>query len=193
MKRYTLTLAIVSAFAAFVFAGPEPIASSSKEMKAVVQPMPPPCPSWTGFYVGGNLGYALAPIVSFGLGAAFGWSIPMAFAAVQGAALGGGVSEQPFLVDGEAGDVVVAEGGGSPHVDSRIVHRGDALGMFPEGTRQEREPGPVLPGAAMIAVQEGAPVVCGAIHGTQKYKVGNLAPRRPFAVCRMPSSAVPMS
>ena len=47
-----------------------------------------------------------------------------------------------------------------------IVHRGDALGMFPEGTRQEREPGPVMPGAAMIAVQEGAPVVCGAIHGS---------------------------
>src|SRR5689334_22068036 len=33
-----------------------------------------------------------------------------------------------------------------------VVRRGDALGMFPEGTRQEREPGPVLPGAAMLAV-----------------------------------------
>ncbi|MDX6401765.1 MAG: 1-acyl-sn-glycerol-3-phosphate acyltransferase [Gaiellaceae bacterium] len=57
-----------------------------------------------------------------------------------------------------------------------IVHRGDALGMFPEGTRQEREPGPVLPGAAMIAVQEGAPVVCGAIHGSQFWKPGNFHP-----------------
>jgi 1-acyl-sn-glycerol-3-phosphate acyltransferase len=57
-----------------------------------------------------------------------------------------------------------------------IVRRGDALGMFPEGTRQEREPGPVLPGAAMIAVQEGAPVVCGAIHGTQYWRPGNFHP-----------------
>src|SRR6478752_54702 len=57
-----------------------------------------------------------------------------------------------------------------------IVHRGDALGMFPEGTRQELEPGPVLPGAAMIAVQEGAPVVCGAIHGSQFWKPGNFRP-----------------
>jgi 1-acyl-sn-glycerol-3-phosphate acyltransferase len=57
-----------------------------------------------------------------------------------------------------------------------VVRRGDALGMFPEGTRQEREPGPVLPGAAMIAVQEGAPVVCGAIHGTQDWRFGNFHP-----------------
>ncbi len=57
-----------------------------------------------------------------------------------------------------------------------IVHRGDALGMFPEGTRQEREPGTVLPGAAMIAVQEGAPVVCGAIHGSQDWRFGNFHP-----------------
>ena len=27
--------------------------------------------------VGGNLGYALAPIVSFGLGVAFGWRIAL--------------------------------------------------------------------------------------------------------------------
>ena len=57
-----------------------------------------------------------------------------------------------------------------------IVHRGDALGMFPEGTRQAREPGTVLPGAAMIAVQEGAPVVCGAIHGSQDWRLGNFHP-----------------
>jgi 1-acyl-sn-glycerol-3-phosphate acyltransferase len=57
-----------------------------------------------------------------------------------------------------------------------IVQRGDALGMFPEGTRQELEPGTVLPGAAMIAVQEGAPVVCGAIHGSQFWKPGNFHP-----------------
>ena len=54
-----------------------------------------------------------------------------------------------------------------------VVRRGDALGMFPEGTRQEREPGPVRSGAAMIAVQEAVPVVCGAIHGTQDWRFGN--------------------
>jgi len=57
-----------------------------------------------------------------------------------------------------------------------IVRRGDVLGMFPEGTRQKREPGPVLPGAAMIAVQEGVPVVCGAIEGTEDWKLGNFHP-----------------
>jgi 1-acyl-sn-glycerol-3-phosphate acyltransferase len=57
-----------------------------------------------------------------------------------------------------------------------VVRRGDALGMFPEGTRQEREPGPVRSGAAMIAVQEGVPVVCGAIHGTQDWRLGNFRP-----------------
>lgn len=57
-----------------------------------------------------------------------------------------------------------------------VVRRGDALGMFPEGTRQKREPGPVLPGAAMIAVQEGAPVVCAAIHGSQDWRFGSFQP-----------------
>ena len=57
-----------------------------------------------------------------------------------------------------------------------VVRRGDALGMFPEGTRQAREPGEVRPGAAMIAVQEHAPVVCGAIHGSQYWKLGNWHP-----------------
>jgi 1-acyl-sn-glycerol-3-phosphate acyltransferase len=57
-----------------------------------------------------------------------------------------------------------------------VVRRGDALGMFPEGTRQKREPGEVRSGAAMIAVQEQVPVVCGAIHGTQDWKFGNFHP-----------------
>jgi 1-acyl-sn-glycerol-3-phosphate acyltransferase len=57
-----------------------------------------------------------------------------------------------------------------------IVRRGDALGMFPEGTRQEREPGPVRSGAALIAVQEQVPVVCGAIHGSQDWRFGNFHP-----------------
>jgi 1-acyl-sn-glycerol-3-phosphate acyltransferase len=57
-----------------------------------------------------------------------------------------------------------------------IVRRGDTLGMFPEGTRQPREPGPVLPGAAMVAIQEGVPVVCCAIEGTQRWRLGNFGP-----------------
>jgi 1-acyl-sn-glycerol-3-phosphate acyltransferase len=57
-----------------------------------------------------------------------------------------------------------------------VVRRGDALGMFPEGTRQKREPGPIRSGAAMIAVQEQAPVVCGAIHGSQDWRFGNRHP-----------------
>jgi 1-acyl-sn-glycerol-3-phosphate acyltransferase len=57
-----------------------------------------------------------------------------------------------------------------------VVRRGDALGMFPEGTRQAREPGPVRSGAAMIAVQEQTPVVCGAIHGSQDWRFGNWHP-----------------
>lgn len=57
-----------------------------------------------------------------------------------------------------------------------VVQNGNALGMFPEGTRQKREPGPVLPGAAMIAIQERVPVVCGAIHGSQDWRLGNFQP-----------------
>lgn len=75
-----------------------------------------------------------------------------------------------------------------------VVRRGDALGMFPEGTRQEREPGPVRSGAAMIAVSEGAPVVCGAIHGSQDWRFGNFHPvsiafSEPFEVSRHPRSS----
>jgi 1-acyl-sn-glycerol-3-phosphate acyltransferase len=58
-----------------------------------------------------------------------------------------------------------------------VVRSGDALGVFVEGTRQRSGvPGRVQPGAAMVALQEDVPVVCGAIHGSQKWKVGNLAP-----------------
>jgi 1-acyl-sn-glycerol-3-phosphate acyltransferase len=58
----------------------------------------------------------------------------------------------------------------------QVVARGDLLGMFPEGTRQEREPGEVKPGAAMVAIQEGVPVVCGAIHGSQGWRFGSFQP-----------------
>jgi 1-acyl-sn-glycerol-3-phosphate acyltransferase len=58
-----------------------------------------------------------------------------------------------------------------------IVRNGDALGVFAEGTRQRAGvPGPVQPGAAMVALNEGVPVVCGAIHGSQTWTPRNLAP-----------------
>ena len=58
-----------------------------------------------------------------------------------------------------------------------VVRSGEALGVFVEGTRQRSGvPGPAQPGAAMVALQEGVPVVCGAIHGSQRWKVGNFAP-----------------
>ena len=50
----------------------------------------------------------------------------------------------------------------------RIVADGHALGLFVEGTRQRSGvPGEVQPGAAMVALQEGVPIVPVAIHGSQ--------------------------
>jgi 1-acyl-sn-glycerol-3-phosphate acyltransferase len=58
-----------------------------------------------------------------------------------------------------------------------VVRNGDALGVFVEGTRQRSAvPGHVQPGAAMVALQENVPVICAAIHGSQRWKVGNFAP-----------------
>ena len=58
-----------------------------------------------------------------------------------------------------------------------VVHDGNVLGVFVEGTRQKSGvPGHVQPGAAMAALQENVPVVCAAIHGSQRWKVGNFAP-----------------
>lgn len=57
-----------------------------------------------------------------------------------------------------------------------IVRNGHALGMFAEGTRQRSGvPGVVQPGAAMVAINEGVPVVPAAIH-SQTWKPGNFAP-----------------
>jgi 1-acyl-sn-glycerol-3-phosphate acyltransferase len=56
----------------------------------------------------------------------------------------------------------------------RIVSEGKALGLFVEGTRQRSGvPGPIQPGAAMVALQEDVPVVPVAIHGTQAWKPGS--------------------
>ncbi len=62
-----------------------------------------------------------------------------------------------------------------------VVREGDVLGVFAEGTRQRSGvPGEVQPGAAMVAIQEGVPVVCGAIDGTQDWKLTQ--PRRGAAI-----------
>jgi 1-acyl-sn-glycerol-3-phosphate acyltransferase len=58
-----------------------------------------------------------------------------------------------------------------------VVRDGHVLGIFVEGTRQKSGvPGEAQPGAAMVAVQEGVPVVCGAIYGSEQWKLGNFAP-----------------
>jgi 1-acyl-sn-glycerol-3-phosphate acyltransferase len=57
------------------------------------------------------------------------------------------------------------------------AREGRVVGLFVEGTRNTAgRPGAAQPGAAMIAVQEGVPVVPIAIYGTQFWKVGNFAP-----------------
>jgi 1-acyl-sn-glycerol-3-phosphate acyltransferase len=58
-----------------------------------------------------------------------------------------------------------------------VVREGHVLGVFVEGTRQRSGvPGDAQPGAAMVALQEDVPVVCGAIYGSQQWKLGNFAP-----------------
>jgi 1-acyl-sn-glycerol-3-phosphate acyltransferase len=58
-----------------------------------------------------------------------------------------------------------------------IVSGGNALGMFAEGTRQTAGiPGVVQPGAAMVAITEGAPLVPAAIHGSFTWRLGNFRP-----------------
>jgi 1-acyl-sn-glycerol-3-phosphate acyltransferase len=59
----------------------------------------------------------------------------------------------------------------------QIVREGHALGMFVEGTRQRSGvPGTVQPGAAMVALTEGVPLIPIAVHGSQRWRVGNFAP-----------------
>jgi 1-acyl-sn-glycerol-3-phosphate acyltransferase len=56
------------------------------------------------------------------------------------------------------------------------VRDNDVLGLFIEGTRQKSGvPGKPMPGAAMIAISEGVPVIPAAIHGSQTWKLGNRA------------------
>lgn len=59
----------------------------------------------------------------------------------------------------------------------QVVHDGNALGLFVEGTRQRSgAPGMVQPGAAMVALQESVPVVPAAIYGSHEWKPGNFHP-----------------
>ena len=58
-----------------------------------------------------------------------------------------------------------------------VVREGQTLGVFVEGTRQRSGvPGVAQPGAAMVALQEDVPLVCGAIYGSVEWKLGNFAP-----------------
>jgi 1-acyl-sn-glycerol-3-phosphate acyltransferase len=58
-----------------------------------------------------------------------------------------------------------------------IVRNGHALGMFAEGTRQRSGvPGPIQAGAAMVAINEGVPLIPVAIHGSQHWRLGNFKP-----------------
>jgi 1-acyl-sn-glycerol-3-phosphate acyltransferase len=58
-----------------------------------------------------------------------------------------------------------------------IVRDGNALGMFAEGTRQRSGfPGTVQPGSAMVAINEGVPVVPVGIHGSHTWRLGNFRP-----------------
>jgi 1-acyl-sn-glycerol-3-phosphate acyltransferase len=57
------------------------------------------------------------------------------------------------------------------------VRRNELLGMFVEGTRQRSgEPGEAKPGAAMVAIQEGVPVLPAAIYGSQRWRLGSRVP-----------------
>jgi 1-acyl-sn-glycerol-3-phosphate acyltransferase len=51
------------------------------------------------------------------------------------------------------------------------VRQNHLLGMFVEGTRQRSGvPGEAKPGAAMVAIQEGVPIVPAAVHGSQVWR-----------------------
>jgi 1-acyl-sn-glycerol-3-phosphate acyltransferase len=57
------------------------------------------------------------------------------------------------------------------------VRNNELLGLFVEGTRQRAGvPGKAKAGAAMVAIQEGVPVLPAAIHGSQHWRLGNFHP-----------------
>lgn len=59
----------------------------------------------------------------------------------------------------------------------QVVRDGNVLGMFAEGTRQRGGvPGPVQPGAAMVAINENVPLIPAAIYGSHEWRLGNFKP-----------------
>jgi 1-acyl-sn-glycerol-3-phosphate acyltransferase len=59
----------------------------------------------------------------------------------------------------------------------QAVRQNELLGMFVEGTRQKSgEPGEAKPGAAMVAIQEGVPVLPAAIYNSIAWKLGSRTP-----------------
>jgi 1-acyl-sn-glycerol-3-phosphate acyltransferase len=59
----------------------------------------------------------------------------------------------------------------------QAVRDNQMLGMFVEGTRQTSgEPGEAKPGAAMVAIQEGVPVLPAAIYNSHNWKLGSRVP-----------------
>lgn len=59
----------------------------------------------------------------------------------------------------------------------QAVRQNELLGMFVEGTRQKSgEPGQAKPGAAMVAIQEGVPVLPAAIYNSHMWKLGSRVP-----------------
>lgn len=59
----------------------------------------------------------------------------------------------------------------------QVVRDGNVLGMFAEGTRQGGGvPGPVQPGAAMVAINENVPLIPAAIYGSHEWRLGNFKP-----------------
>ena len=58
-----------------------------------------------------------------------------------------------------------------------IAREGKVLGVFVEGTRQKSGvPGEVQAGAAMVAINEGVPVVPGAVYGSLGWRFPNFHP-----------------
>lgn len=61
---------------------------------------------------------------------------------------------------------------------AKYLEDGEALGLFPEGTRSKtKEPGPFLPGAALFALRSGAPIVPIALIGTERIFMGKIVVR----------------
>lgn len=57
MRKLPVAILLALASGVIAYAGPEPMPSSGKEMKQAVVPTPECDYTWTGFYVGGRLGY----------------------------------------------------------------------------------------------------------------------------------------